>query len=75
MRALKPDGVLAITLWNKEDLPKSVPKLFATIVSAARGLDGDNGRRASSSSSTPICRPSRILYKKNGFARRRKLRP
>ena len=44
MRALKPDGVLAITLWNKEDLPKSVPKLFATVVSAARGLDGDAAR-------------------------------
>jgi hypothetical protein len=36
MRALKPGGVLAVTLWNKEDPPKSVLKLYATMAAAAR---------------------------------------
>lgn len=34
--ALKPGGVLAITLWNKEEPPKSVLKLYSTMVAAAR---------------------------------------
>ena len=66
MRALKPDGVLAITLWNKEDLPKSVPKFFATIVSAARGLDGDKAESKFFIFHTYLSTVS-ILYKKNGF--------
>src|SRR5262249_15771674 len=32
MRALKPGGILSVTLWNKEEPPKSVLKLYATIV-------------------------------------------
>ena len=67
MRALKPDGVLAITLWNKEDLPKSVPKLFATVVSAARGLDGDEARNRLFVFHTYLSTVT-VLYKKNGFA-------
>ncbi len=66
MRALKPDGVLAITLWNKEDLPKSVPKLFATVASAARGLDGDAARNKLFIFHTYLSTVS-VLYKKNGF--------
>ena len=66
MRALKPDGVLAITLWNKEDLPKSVPKLFATVVSAARGLDGDAARNKLFIFHTYLSTVT-VLYKKNGF--------
>src|SRR5262249_37058682 len=42
IRALKPGGIFAVTLWNKEDPPKSVLKLYATMVAAARaGEDGD----------------------------------
>ena len=67
MRALKPDGVLAITLWNKEDLPKSVPKLFATVVSAARALDGDKARDRLFIFHTYLSTVT-VLYKKNGFA-------
>ena len=67
MRALKPNGVLAITLWNKEDLPKSVPKLFATVVSAARGLDGDETRNRLFVFHTYLSTVT-VLYKKNGFA-------
>lgn len=36
LRALKPGGILSVTLWNKEEPPKSVLKLYATLVSAAR---------------------------------------
>ena len=39
MRALKPGGVLAVTLWNKEEPPKSVLKLYATMANAARAID------------------------------------
>ena len=39
-RALKPDGILSVTLWNKEEPPKSVLKLYATMVAAARDVDG-----------------------------------
>jgi SAM-dependent methyltransferase len=35
MRALKPGGILSVTLWNKEEPPKSVLKLYATM--AGRG--------------------------------------
>ena len=66
MRALKPDGVLAITLWNKEDLPKSVPKLFATVAAAARGLDGDRARDRLFIFHTYLSTVT-VLYKKNGF--------
>jgi len=39
MRALKPGGILAVTLWNKEEPPKSALKLYATMVDAARAFD------------------------------------
>jgi len=39
MRSLKPGGVFAVTLWNKEEPPKSVLKLYATMVAAARDFD------------------------------------
>src|SRR5271157_5013336 len=35
MRALAPGGVLSVTLWNKEEPPKSVLKLYATMAAAA----------------------------------------
>ncbi|MBU1106956.1 MAG: hypothetical protein KKB51_09840 [Candidatus Riflebacteria bacterium] len=42
LRALKPDGILAITVWNKEDPPKSAIKLLSTVFQAARGVTGEN---------------------------------
>src|SRR5882672_4916498 len=39
MRALNDGGVLSVTLWNKEEPPKSVLKLYATMAAAARELD------------------------------------
>jgi hypothetical protein len=42
MRALNPGGILSVTLWNKEEPPKSVLKLYATMVAAAREVDARN---------------------------------
>ncbi len=66
MRALNDGGVLSVTLWNKEEPPKSVLKLYATMAAAARDLDGDIAGRffvAASYLSTAT-----VLYKRNGFA-------
>ncbi len=40
MRALADGGVLSVTLWNKEEPPKSVLKLYTTMAAAARDVDG-----------------------------------
>jgi hypothetical protein len=66
MRALKDGGVLSVTLWNKEEPPKSVLKLYATMVAAAReAQEGDIANRffvvASYLSTTTV------LYKRGGF--------
>jgi spermidine synthase len=66
MRALKDGGVLAVTLWNKEEPPKSVLKLYTTMAAAARDLDGDIENRffvAASYLSTAT-----VLYKRGGFS-------
>jgi spermidine synthase len=66
MRALKDGGVLAVTLWNKEEPPKSVLKLYTTMAAAAREVDdGDIANRffvVSSYLSTAT-----VLYKRGGF--------
>jgi spermidine synthase len=66
MRALKPGGVLAVTLWNKEEPPKSVLKLYSTMVAAARDVEGNDVANrffvAASYLSTAT-----VLFKKDGF--------
>jgi predicted membrane-bound spermidine synthase len=67
MRALKPGGILSVTLWNKEEPPKSVLKLYATMAAAARDVGGgssiaDNFYVVSSYLSTAT-----VLYKRDGF--------
>src|SRR5262249_31617943 len=66
MRALKDGGILAVTLWNKEEPPKSVLKLYATMAAAAREAEpGDIAGRffvAASYLSTAT-----MLYKRGGF--------
>ena len=66
MRALKDGGILSVTLWNKEEPPKSVLKLYATMAAAARQVDGgavaDRFFVASSYLSTAT-----VLYKRGGF--------
>jgi SAM-dependent methyltransferase len=66
MRALKDGGVLSVTLWNKEEPPKSVLKLYTTMAAAARDLNGGNIENrffvAASYLSTAT-----VLYKRGGF--------
>ena len=66
MRALAPGGVLSVTLWNKEEPPKSVLKLYATMAGAAREVDpqqlADSFFVVSSYLSTAT-----VLYKNGGF--------
>ena len=66
MRALKDGGILSVTLWNKEEPPKSVLKLYATMAAAAREVDdGDIADRffvAATYLSTAT-----VLYKRGGF--------
>ena len=67
MAALKPDGILSITLWNKEDPPKSVPKLFATVLKAAAAEHG--GKIADKFFITHVYLSTvTVLYKRNGFS-------
>jgi spermidine synthase len=67
MRALKDGGVLSVTLWNKEEPPKSVLKLYTTIAAAARDAEpGDIASRffvVASYLSTAT-----VLYKRGGFS-------
>src|ERR1700730_13361352 len=67
MRALKDGGVLSVTLWNKEEPPKSVLKLYSTMAAAAREAEeGDIANRffvVSSYLSTAT-----VLYKRGGFS-------
>jgi len=66
MRALKPGGILSVTLWNKEEPPKSVLKLYATMAAAARDVNGPDIAKdfyvAAAYLST-----STVLYKRGGF--------
>lgn len=66
MRALAPGGVLSVTLWNKEEPPKSVLKLYSTLADAARTNNpkalGDSFFVASNYLSTTT-----VLYKQGGF--------
>jgi hypothetical protein len=66
MDALSDTGVLSVTLWNKEEPPKSALKLYATMAAAARANGdkdiGPNFFVASSYLSTVT-----VLYKRGGF--------
>jgi hypothetical protein len=71
MRALKPDGILSVTLWNKEEPPKSVLKLYATMAAAARDVAGDKGGGADISKNFYVASAylstATVLYKRDGF--------
>jgi spermidine synthase len=66
IRALKPGGVLAVTVWNKEEPPKSVLKLYAAMGQAAQAISrtpiADSFFVAASYLSTTT-----VLYRKGGF--------
>jgi SAM-dependent methyltransferase len=66
MRALRPGGILSVTLWNKEDPPKSVLRLYATMADAARGIDAGNLANSFYAVSTYLSTTT-VLYKRGGF--------
>jgi spermidine synthase len=67
MRALNDGGVLSVTLWNKEEPPKSVLKLYTTMVAAAREAEGGEiaGRFFVVSG---YLSTTTVLYKRGGFS-------
>ena len=66
MRALRDGGVLSVTLWNKEEPPKSVLKLYATMAAAARAAD--NGAIADRFFvAATYLLTATVLYKRGGF--------
>ena len=66
MRALAPGGVLSVTMWNKEEPPKSVLKLYATMASAARDRDAATLARSFFVVSSYLSTAT-VLYKQGGF--------
>ncbi len=66
MRALAPGGVLAVTLWNKEEPPKSVLKLYATMAEAARAVDPPHLAESFFVASSYLSTAT-VLYKNGGF--------
>ena len=67
MRALSDRGILAITVWNKEEPPKSVLKLYATIAAAARQFDRGSEARSLFVASSYLSTTT-VLYRKGGFS-------
>jgi hypothetical protein len=66
MRALADGGVLSVTLWNKEEPPKSVLKLYTTMAAAARDIDGAHIADSFFVSSMYLSTAT-VLYKRGGF--------
>ena len=66
MRALAPGGVLSVTLWNKEEPPKSVLKLYATMAAAAREVDPAHMANSFFVASSYLSTAT-VLYKNGGF--------
>ena len=66
MRALAPGGILSITLWNKEEPPKSVLKFYATIAGAAKSFDPGTAAQSLFVASSYLSTTT-VLYKKGGF--------
>jgi hypothetical protein len=67
MRALKPGGVLSVTLWNKEEPPKSVLKLYATMAGAARASGAPTPERSFFVVSAYLSTAT-VLFKQGGFS-------
>lgn len=68
MRALADGGVLSVTLWNKEEPPKSVLKLYATMVAAARDADPKADVSKEFYASSCYLSTATVLYKRGGFS-------
>ncbi|MDP1963054.1 MAG: hypothetical protein Q8K93_12720, partial [Reyranella sp.] len=68
MRALSPGGILSVTMWNKEEPPKSVLKLYATMVAAARDVDGGKDVAQRFYVVSSYLSTATVLYKRDGFS-------
>ena len=68
MRALADGGVLSVTLWNKEEPPKSVLKLYATMVDAARDVDAKVDVSNEFYAVASYLSTATVLYKRGGFS-------
>jgi len=68
MRALADGGVLSVTLWNKEEPPKSVLKLYATMVDAARDVDAKADVSNEFYAVASYLSTATVLYKRGGFS-------
>jgi hypothetical protein len=66
MRALADGGVLSVTLWNKEEPPKSVLKLYSTIAEAARTFDPKGAANDIFAVSSYLSTTT-VLFKRGGF--------
>lgn len=66
MHALADGGVLSVTLWNKEEPPKSVLKLYATIADAALQIDPAGASNDIFAVSSYLSTTT-VLFKRGGF--------
>lgn len=65
--ALADGGVLSVTLWNKEEPPKSVLKLYSTIAEAAKAFDPAGARNDIFAVSSYLSTTT-VLFKRGGFS-------
>ena len=68
MHALADGGVLSVTLWNKEEPPKSVLKLYATMADAARDIDPQGDLSKNFYAVASYLSTATVLYKRGGFS-------
>ncbi|MEP6939050.1 MAG: hypothetical protein ABI846_04750 [Rudaea sp.] len=67
MHALADGGVLSVTLWNKEEPPKSVLKLYSTMVQAAHDADPQGDVATKFYAASSYLSTATVLYKRGGF--------
>jgi SAM-dependent methyltransferase len=67
MRALKPGGILSVTIWNKENPPKAVPKLLTTMLASAEQIDRQDAPQSFFVSHAYLSTAT-ILYRRGGFS-------
>ncbi len=66
MRLLRQGGIFSVTVWNKEDPPKSVLKLMTTMIEAA-GSAGSTNIVSEFFLTQTYLSTFTVLYKKGGF--------
>ncbi len=67
MRALEPGGIFSVTLWNKEEPPKSVLKLYATLALAAGDVEPASRATSFYAVSTYLSTTT-VLWRRGGFS-------